>query len=69
VRAFDDGAAVRICVALDDTTHTIEGEATSWALPPDSRVWWARYDGSYERPFEFEMTETIPANTPLPGAG
>jgi alpha-glucosidase len=65
VRAFNEGAAVRTRVALDDTTHTIEGEATSWALPPDSRAWWARYDGSYERPFESGMIETIPANTPL----
>jgi alpha-glucosidase len=60
VRAFDDGAAVRTRIALDDTTHTIEGEATSWAPPPDSRAWWARYDGSYERPFESGMIETIP---------
>ena len=36
VRAFDDGAAVRIRVPLDDNSHTIAGEATSWALPLDS---------------------------------
>jgi alpha-glucosidase len=50
VRAFNDGAAVRICIAPDGAAHTIEGEATSWALPPDSHSWWARYNGDYERP-------------------
>jgi alpha-glucosidase len=65
LRAFDDGAAMRTRLALDDTAHTIEGEATSWALPPDSRAWWARYDGSYEKPFESGMIETIPANAAL----
>jgi alpha-glucosidase len=65
VRAFDDGAAVRTRITLDDTMHAIEGEATSWALPPDSHAWWARYDGSYERPFESGMIETIPSHTPL----
>jgi alpha-glucosidase len=65
VRAFDDGAAVRTRIALDDTVHTIAGEATSWALPSDSRAWWARYDNSYERPCKSGTFETIPANTPL----
>ena len=37
VRAFDDGAAVRTRVPLDDSVHTIAGESTSWALPPDCR--------------------------------
>jgi hypothetical protein len=65
VRAFDDGAAVRTLVALDDAAYTIEVEATSWALPPNARAWWSRYNGDYERPFESGMIETIPANTPL----
>ena len=65
VRAFDDGAAVRIRVALDDTTHTIAGETTSWALPLDSKAWWARYDGGYEQPCRAGTLETIPAGTPL----
>ena len=65
VRAFDDGAAVRTRIPLDDTTHTITGEATSWALPSDSRGWWARYDNSYERPCRSGMFEIIPADTPL----
>jgi hypothetical protein len=25
--------------------RAIEGEATSWALPPAARAWWARYKG------------------------
>ena len=33
VRAFDDGAAVRIRANLDDSAHTVAGEQTSWALP------------------------------------
>ena len=65
VRAFDDGAAVRTRIPLDDTTHTITGEATSWALPSDSHGWWARYDNSYERPCRSGMFEIIPADTPL----
>jgi alpha-glucosidase len=65
VRAFDDGAAVRTRVALDDTMHTIAGEATAWALPSDSCAWWARYDGSYEKPCESGTFETIPVNIPL----
>jgi alpha-glucosidase len=65
VRAFDDGAAVRTRIALNDTTHTIAGEATSWALPSDSRAWWARYDNSYERPYRSGTFGTIPVNTSL----
>ncbi len=65
VRAFDDGAAVRTRVALDDTTHTIAGEATSWTLPSNSQAWWARYDGSYEKPCQSGTFETIPVNSPL----
>jgi len=65
VRAFDDGAAVRTHVVLDDTSHTIAGEATSWSLPLDSRAWWARYDGGYEKPCESGTLETIPARTAL----
>jgi len=65
VRAFDDGAAVRTRVTLDDTAHTIAGEVTSWALPSDSYVWWARYDGSYERPCQSGTLETLPVNNPL----
>jgi alpha-L-fucosidase len=65
VRAFDDGAAVRSRVPLDDTTHTIAGEATSFALPPDSHAWWARYDNGYEKPCDSGTLETMPANRPL----
>jgi len=65
VRAFDDGVAVRTRVPLDDTAHTIAGEATSWALPSDSLAWWARYDGSYEKPCQSGTLETIPAHAPL----
>jgi hypothetical protein len=28
-------------------------------------AWWARHDGSYERPFESGILETIPTHTPL----
>ena len=65
VRAFDDGAAERIRVSLNDTTHTIAGETTSWSLPLDSQAWWARYDGSYEQSCRAGTLETIPAGTPL----
>jgi alpha-L-fucosidase len=65
VRAFDDGAAVRTRVELDDTTHTIAGEATSWALPSDALAWWARYDNSYEMPCESGTVETIRARMAL----
>ena len=65
VRAFNDGAAVRTRVALDDTAHTIVGEATSWSLPLDASAWWARYDNSYERPCESGTVESIRAGMPL----
>ena len=65
VRAFDDGAAARTRVPLDDSVHTIAGESTSWALPPDARAWWARYDNSYEQPCESGTLESIPAGTAL----
>ena len=60
VRAFDDGAAVRTRVTLDDTTHTIAGENTSWALPLDSHAWAARYDGGYEQAYRNGAFNTIP---------
>ena len=65
VRAFNDGTAVRTRVELNDTMHTITGESTSWALPLNSSVWWARYDNGYEKPCESGTFETIPANAPL----
>lgn len=65
VRAFDDGVAVRCRVTLDDSQHTIAGEATAWSLPADARAWWARYDNSYEKPYESGTFETIPSNAPL----
>jgi alpha-glucosidase len=65
VRAFDDGAAVRTRVPLDDNAHTIAGEATSFSLPANSPAWWARYDGSYEKPCESGTLESIPAHAAL----
>lgn len=65
VRAFDDGAAMRTRVVLDDTPHTIAGEATSWSLPLDSRVWWERYDNGYENPCVSGTFDSIPVNTPM----
>ncbi len=63
VRAFDDGAAVRYRIALDDTTHNIAGEATSWSLPLDSHVWAAGYDNSYEKPYQNGTFDTMPARS------
>jgi alpha-glucosidase len=60
VRAFDDGAAVRTRVALDDTSHNIASETTSWAIPLDSHTWAARYDGSYEQAYQNGAFNTIP---------
>jgi alpha-glucosidase len=65
VRAFDDGAAVRIRVTLDDNQHNIAGETTSFALPLGSQAWWARYDNGYEQTYRTGALETIPANTSL----
>jgi alpha-glucosidase len=65
VRAFDDGAAVRTRVELEDTTHTIAGETTSWALPSNAQAWWARYDNSYEKPCRSATVETIRAGMAL----
>lgn len=66
VRAFDDGAAVRSHVPLDDRSHTITGEATSFSLPLDSKAWWARYDGSYEQPCRSGTLADIPAGALAP---
>jgi alpha-glucosidase len=65
VRAFDDGAAVRSRVPLDNNAHNIAGEATSWALPANSPVWYARYDGSYENPCLSGTLESLPVRTNL----
>lgn len=66
VRAYDDGAAVRTRVKLDENTlYAVAGEATSWSLPSDSLVWWSEYDNSYEKPYRSGTYESIPANTPL----
>ena len=65
VRAFDDGAAVRSRIPLDDTAHTITGEATSWAIPANAAVWYARYDGSYESPCLSGTSDALPSGTNL----
>jgi alpha-glucosidase len=65
VRAFDDGAAVRTRIPLDGNAHTIAGEVTSFSVPLDSPGWWARYDGSYEKPCQSGTFDSIPANAPL----
>ena len=59
VRAFDDGAAVRTRVKLDDTSHTIASENTSWAPPLDSHAWAARFDMGYEQPYQNGAFNTI----------
>ncbi len=63
VRVFDDGAAVRTRVTLDDTSHTIASENTSWSLPLDSHVWAAGYDGSYEKPYQNGAFNSIAAGS------
>ena len=65
LRAYNDGVAVRTRIDLDDTTHFIAGESTSWKLPAKSKVWWARYDNSYERPCESSTYETLPVKMPM----
>ena len=65
MRTFDDGAAVRTRIMLDDAAHTIAGEETSWAPPSDAPAWYARYDNSYENPGLTGTLETMPANTAL----
>lgn len=64
VRAFDDGVAVRTRVTLNDTSHTIAGENTSWAIPPDSHAWAARYDGSYEQTYLNGALKALPEGSP-----
>ena len=65
VRAFDDGAAVRLTVPLDDTAHAIAGEATQWNLPQITSTWWARYDQSDEAIGQMGALDSIPANAAL----
>jgi alpha-glucosidase len=65
VRAFDDGAAVRTRVALDDAAHNIAEEATSWAVPANAPVWYARYDGSYEATALSGTSDALPSGTNL----
>ena len=65
VRAFDDGAAIRSRLTLDDSAHTIASEATSFAPPATSKVWYARYDGSYENPCLSGTFESLPTRTNL----
>jgi alpha-glucosidase len=56
VRAFEDGAAVRMNVPLEGA-HSIAGEATTWALPAGSMAWWAKY--GYEEAFSWGDFETV----------
>jgi alpha-glucosidase len=63
VRAFDDGAAVRVRMELDNTAHTIAEEATAWAIPLEAKAWWSRYD--YEQPYESGTFQSIPDRTLL----
>ena len=65
VRAFDDGAAVRTRVEMDDTTHRIAGESTSWVVPASSNGWWADYENSYEKPCKSGTFDCIGVNSPL----
>ena len=65
VRAYDDGAAVRYRMKLDDGMHSIAGETTSFALPLEAKAWWEHYDQSYEKPCESSLLSGISENAPL----
>ena len=65
VRAYEDGAAVRYRIKMDDKEHRIVGETTGFALPLNAKVWWEHYDQSYEKPCESGLLSGIPENTPL----
>ena len=65
VRAYDDGAAVRYRMKLDDGKHSIAGETTSFALPLEAKAWWEHYDQSYEKPCESSLLSGISENAPL----
>ena len=62
VRAFDDGAALSYNLPLQGK-HTIAGEATAWAPPPQARAWWAKY--GYEQPCVAGLLTDIPSRTDL----
>jgi alpha-glucosidase len=64
MRAFDDGAAVRLTVAMEGT-HVIAGEATTWVLPAKATAWWAKYEGGYEDTFAWGEFEKMPESVPL----
>src|SRR4051794_24762136 len=62
VRAFEDGAAVRVSVPMEGT-HAIAGEGTTWVLPAGSMGWWAKYD--YEEPFAWGEFQKMPEQVAL----
>jgi alpha-glucosidase len=64
-RAFDDGVAVCLRVPLDDASHSISGETTSWSVPANCQAWWARYDNSYEANFQSGALDDMPERTNL----
>lgn len=64
VRAFEDGAAVRMNVPMQGT-YAIAGEATTWVLPAGSMAWWAKYEGGYEDTFAWGEWETMPEKVAL----
>jgi alpha-glucosidase len=64
LRAYDDGAAVRMSVPMEGT-HAIADEATTWVLPAGSMGWWAKYEWGYEDTFAWGELETMPQNVAL----
>jgi alpha-glucosidase len=64
VRAFDDGAAVRLKVASEGA-HTIGSESTSWVLPQVETAWWAKYDQSNEAINQMGGLDAIPEKSSL----
>lgn len=62
VRAYDDGAAVRITLPTQGT-HAIAGDDTTWTLPAGSTAWWAKY--GYEEPFAWGQLEKMPEKMPV----
>lgn len=64
-RAYDDGFAWRLIVP-DKGARRVTGEASSWTLPPQSRVWLAERDSpwklkSYAGAFVATDIESLPA--------
>jgi len=63
-RVFDDGAAWR-CIVPGEGARSVKGEATSWNLPEDSKVWYHSSTGGYEGIHQCQEVEKIQNGTVL----